>query len=144
MALASYVLLATASALLTAFTTAYQSATLYWGKRLAPDNEALPRGMQDAITPRAQAIRIRATLVGLASTGVLGYALLPLTYALLGFSLTLLLSVAVHIALPGSRTAYFRGRIERALRKRRLQSIELRDHLRVAVLDDILARFEAL
>lgn len=40
-----------------AYTVNFQKATLSIGKKLAPENEFLPRGMQDAITPESQNIR---------------------------------------------------------------------------------------
>ncbi len=46
-----------ATALAIGYTMAFQQATLFWGKSLAPSDELLPTGMQNAITPKIQTIR---------------------------------------------------------------------------------------
>ena len=93
--LLAYVLLAAVAAGLAAYTFAFQGATLHWGKRLAPDNEALPTGLQDAITPPGQTQRNILSMLLLTTTFAFGFFVFPWYGAIAAFLLIFVLSAEV-------------------------------------------------
>jgi hypothetical protein len=96
----------------------WQGATLYWGKALAPYNELLPRGMQDAITPRSQTIRnllVYAAIVSLLAYGFTYFSWYVPLSVLFG---TLFCSGAIGLMLPKPESPYFQSRIRAQLVKR--------------------------
>lgn len=69
------------SARLSAYTRAFQGATMGWGKALAPDNPLLPLGMQDSITPKAQERRIVLSIFLFVALSLIGFFFISLVYS---------------------------------------------------------------
>jgi len=136
-----YLALCIISACLSAYTQAFQGATLYWGKLLAPTNPLLPRGMQDAITPASQNVRnITSWLMHL---GLLigGFFYFRWYFVLGVFVLALLLSFFIYILIiPASNSSYFLQRILSSLKRRKARYLSADDRVRVFVLEDIIDR----
>jgi hypothetical protein len=64
------------SAIVIAYTMAFQKSTLFWGKRLASDDELLTSGFQDALTPKLQTIRNIFIFISFLASSVAGLILI--------------------------------------------------------------------
>jgi uncharacterized protein YneF (UPF0154 family) len=71
------------SGLLGGYTMNFQKTTLLVGKKLAPDNEFLPRGMQDAITPESQNIRNILFPISILAVLIIGFFITKWYFAIL-------------------------------------------------------------
>ena len=112
-------LLVIATGLLGAYTMNFQKTTLSLGKMLAPDNEFLPNGLQDAITPRCQTIRNLLFPVLLLAIVPVGLFVMQWYYAiliaLLAFGVVTPLCQQV---VPRPESQHYLNSIKKALAKR--------------------------
>lgn len=144
MTVSAYLLGCAGVALLGAYSRAFQSATYYWGKALAPDNHLLPTGMQDSITPRAQTVRNLVSSLLFIAVPVVGVLLFRWYVAVGMLIFTVLASALASGLLPRADGPFFLQRILSSLASRRAKYAASSDDLRVAAIDDLLLKLRAL
>ncbi len=138
----AYIALASVAGALAAYTFSFQAATLYWGKRLAPDNDLLPTGLQDAITPPAQTRCNLLSMVLLAITLIAGFFVFRWYWALVAFFVIYLGSALLKALLPKPDSDFFRERIESSLRSRLSRFQSSGDTGRAEAVSELLNRFD--
>jgi hypothetical protein len=119
-------------------------ATSYWAKRLAPGNEFAPRGFEQAIMPRASVVRLLALpvfLLGWIVVGLMAFRWYVVAGTLLG---TPIVVTAAKHCFPKPKAAFFRGRLQRSLRRKLVSYGRKGDALRAGAVDEILLRFDGL
>lgn len=144
MEIAVYLGAAVGTAFLIAYTMKWQGATLYWGKALAPNNELLPRGMQDAITPPAQTSRNILTVIMPLVLFMVGFVFFRWHVPVLTLLCTFLGSGIVGVALPKSESLYFCDRIRAQLVKRLHRYRQAGDLERFDAMQEVLNDFDAM
>ena len=128
------------TALLGAYTRAFQKSTLHWGRRLSTSESGT--GLQDAITPPAQTLRNIASLI--LHIAVLSGGLYYLGW-LAGIGLfvgTFLLGAVFGAMMPSPESRFFIGSIVRSLADRRKKFQAQNDSLRLEAIDQVIERFQ--
>lgn len=127
-----------------AYTMRFQRATLRFGKRLAPDNEFLPQGMQDAITPPIQTVRNLLWPVAMLAVLVFGVISFPTYIGIVGLIAVWIGSGVIVPFLPPPDSIYFRRRILASLRRRQRRYAGQGDRIRLEAIAEVIERFEQL
>ncbi len=131
---------ALAAAAFNGYTMAFQSATLYWGKWLSPNNDLLPTGMQDAITPPAQSTRVFASLALLLAVAVAGGFVFRWWAAPIILFASFFGSGIMKMLFPNPDSDFFRRKILNSLSQRESTYRKEGDYLRSEVAQDLLAK----
>ena len=139
---AGYWIFIAVAALTIGYTMAFQRATLFWGKSLAPTNEFLPTGMQDAITPKIQTIRTLLMPVLLLVALVGGIILVKWYIGILGLVATFVLGGISRGFFPRPDSPFFHAKVIRTLRSRRKQFEADGDTFRLEAIDDVIGKME--
>ena len=139
-----YIAMIVAFANLLGYTMRFQGATLYWGKALAPDNPLLPRGMQDAITPRSQTVRNIILMPSGIVLAVAGFFWFQWYIVLGAIFVALIGSGFVSVLLPRPESGHFWNVLLGNLHTRRLRFEGSRDFERFEAINDLAAKLEAL
>lgn len=129
------------SAIFAAYTMAYQKATLFWGKKIAADNELLPAGLQDAITPKWQTIRNLVLFILFLVSSVAGIIIIRWYMGLVGPAVLLLLGGFISGAMrlkPDSR--FFKDRITKDLNRRLMTYRRRSDEQRIVATEEVIKR----
>jgi len=117
----------------------FQEATLYWGKWLALGNPLLPKGMQDAITPRVQNLRNILCFLLFPAIIILGLIHFTWYVALIGLAFAWFGSGIIGVLLlPKSESQYFKKKLERSLVRRRARYIRRDDVERAEAADHLI------
>lgn len=124
-----------------AYTQGFQRATLFWGKRLAANNEYLPTGLQDAITPMAQTIRNIAIPILLIGTGIFGAFLVGWYMAVLGPLATFVLAGFLLRVIPKPEYDFYKKKILRGLKKKEVNYGKNNDAARLLATEEVIAKF---
>lgn len=140
-----YALLIVGTIFLGAYTANFQESTLLFGKMLAPDNELLPAGYQDAITPNAQNTRNIIYFLLLAAVFIYGIISFQWWQGILFFFLTFFIGIPLaKRLLPKPGTSHFYEKIKRSLLKRQASYRKANDAMREEAINEVLSKFEAL
>lgn len=128
------------TAVLSAYTRAFQGATLYWGQELS-DGSSGPTGLQGALTPQSQNFRNIAVIVLLVGLVTGGFAYFPWYVAIATIVLTVFASAAIQVFLmPAPNGPFFAGSLLRMLARRRAAFVRNGDELRRDAVDFVLDR----
>ena len=129
------------STVLFAYTMKFQQATLYWGKRIAPYNELLPAGLQDAITPKSQTNRNIISVFLLIIAAVAGFFIFRWYVGIIGPVIVLFLGAFILGAMrlkPSS--SFFKNRILNDLTRRLNEAKTIGDAERTIALEEVIRR----
>lgn len=140
-----FIALISSTIFLGGYTANFQESTLLFGKKLAPDNEFLPTGFQDTITPKAQ--NIRNTLFAVLLVIVLIYGIIFFQWwrGILYFSLTFFLGIPIaKLLLPKPGSDYYYRKIKSSLLKRRENYNKIQDNIRVEAINEVIKKFDSL
>ena len=143
MSLAIYIVVVLAVAVLGAYTQQFQSATHYWGRRMAGEKSIEAeleeagegeegayqkgavigrsisnRGFQDAITPQIQNIRNILFIVGEVAVPIIGFLYQKWYVAIVGFIAVFFLAIVLKKLFPHPDSDFFKRRILSSLRSR--------------------------
>ncbi|MFC1620175.1 hypothetical protein ACFL45_09540 [Candidatus Neomarinimicrobiota bacterium] len=129
--------------LYSAYTLAFQGATLYWGKRIASDNPYLPTGLQDAITPPQQTRRNILMFILLPVALIAGFLVLKWYWAILSGLVVLISRRFAPVLFPGPQEPYYKERIISSLQTRRKKFENAGDMDRIEAVTDMLRRLNA-
>jgi len=131
------------SAIFTAYTMVFQRATLFWGKKIAPDNKYLPAGLQDAITPKWQTIRNVVVPFLFIGSAVGGIILFRWYMALVGPLVLVLISTTISGGmLPKPDSMFFKDRILKSLNRRLDGHRRRSEEQRILAMEEIIKRME--
>jgi hypothetical protein len=97
------------AALFFAYTTAFQSATLFWGKKISVSPEST--GLQDAITPKSQTYRIYLMLLFIISAIVAGFIIKWYIGLLCLPAILFVATMIKSFFLPRTQSGYYKKRI---------------------------------
>lgn len=137
------IVLVLGTGLLIAYTLKFQRATLAFGKKLAPENQLLPTGLQDAITPKAQTMR--QILSGISILIVLIYGVIFYVWYLgIVFALATVFAVYPILSqfLPKVDSDFYKQKIREDLVKRQGKYRQAGDASREKAIDEILRRLD--
>lgn len=127
------------TAVLGSYAMQFYAATLYWGKRLEPDNPFLPRGMQNAITPPSQTNRLIIVFSLFIVTAILGYVHSGwLTLFMSVFGCFFSMSMIGTLFMPKADSVYFRDRIRKDLERRLHEFRRTGDHTRATAMSEVI------
>ena len=143
MTLATYIIIVLAVAVLGAYTQKFQSATHFWGRRMAGETSVeaelakagegddgahqkgvalgrsvFNRGFQDAITPQVQNVRNILFMMGVVATPIIGFIYQKWYVAILGFIAVWFLVIIMKKMLPHPGSDFFKRRILSSVRSR--------------------------
>ena len=121
-----------------AFSMRFQSATLYWGKQLQPNNEFLPRGMQNVITPTFQNFRNIFLPVSIITIVILGFIFFKWYIALISGLCTFIIGGLLSTVLPKPESKYYYDRIQKILHKKKNKFIKINDSLKLDAIENII------
>ncbi len=146
--IAAYCLFVTAAALVIGYTMAFQRATLFWGKSLVATNglsdRLLPRGMQDAITPKAQNMRNLLHPLLLLAVFIGGIILFKWYVGIFGLLATFMLGSVFLGFFPQPNSRFFHTKLIRDLEARRSQLQANGDRIRLEAIDHVIEMLEQL
>ena len=133
-----FLILAIVITVFNSFTLRFQGATLYWGKKLQPDNELLPRGMQNAITPSFQNFRNIFLPISIILLMVLGLFFIKWYLALISGPVSFILCGFVSKILPKPESKYYYEKIHRVLMKKKRLFQKSNDSLRIEAVENVI------
>ena len=130
--------------LFNAFSMRFQAATLFWGKKLQPDNELLPRGMQNAITPSFQNIRNLFIPISVIVIIVLGFIFFEWYVALSSGAVTFILGGLISNMLPKPESNYYYRKIHKVLLKKKNKFIKIDNDLKLEAVEKIISLLDQI
>lgn len=127
-----------------AFSMRFQSATLYWGKKLQPNNEFLPRGMQNAITPSFQNFRNIFLPISIVTVMIIGFIFLQWYVALLSGPITFIFGGLISNLLPKPESNYYYSKIRKVLLKKKRTFMKKGDNIRLSAVENVISIFDEI
>ena len=126
------------------FSMRFQSATLYWGKKLQPDNELLPRGMQNAITPSFQNFRNIFLPISIIAIMIIGLIFFKWYIALLSGPIAFIIGGLFTTLLPKPESKYYYDKIRNVLLKKKNIFTNSNDSIKLIAIEDIIMLFDQI
>lgn len=124
-----------------AFSMRFQEATLYWGKKLVPNSELLPHGMQNSITPSFQNFRNIFLTISIIGIMVLGFIFLEWYIALISGPITFILGGFLSKLLPKPESKYYHSKIHKVLNKKKNNFIKKNDSMKLYAVENVIKMF---
>lgn len=126
-----------------AYTMKFQQATIYWGKKIAPDNKLLPTGLQDAITPKSQTYRNLLCPFLFIIAAVAGFIVYRWYMAILGPISVFIGSAFVSGVMRWQpNSSFFKEKIIKSLVHRLDKSIKTKNIEKIIALKEIIGRID--
>lgn len=119
---------------------AFQKSTLFWGKKIAPDNEYLPTGLQDAITPRWQTLRNLLMPILILGSSVAGIFLIKWYMGVIGPIVLFIIANFLSVTLPKCDSRFFKDRIIRDLNRRLIFYRSRSNEPRIFPIEEVIQR----